>query len=219
MPTETDQKIALTYAPAKVRAAFTTLLALDARLAQIVMQTREVTLGKIKLQWWHDQLLATNSSTQTADPFLADVVEAFHHHDVTFETVARLTHGWECLLEPMPLDDALLTQYACERGARLFEIAAQIVGEDASEALRAAGAGWALADFAFKCSDQTTAHRALSLAKAHFRARPQRKLSRDLRPFALLAQFSAIDVQSDINKVRPDSPRQRAFEALKFSIF
>ncbi len=219
MPAESDQQIALGFAPNVVRRAFTTLLQLDARLAQIVMQTREVTLGKIKLQWWHDQLSAINVTIQAADPLITDVFDAFHHHDVTFETVARLTLGWNLLLEPLPLDREHLSQYAFERGATLFEIGGQIAGHGSSEALRAAGAGWALIDLAFRCSDRKTALSAQSLARDLFGSKPERKLGRDLRPFALLAHFSAIDAQSGIDQVKQDSAPRRAFEALKFSLF
>ena len=213
-----DQAIALGYAPAKVRGAFTTLLALDARFAQIVAQAREAALGQIKLRWWHDQLKAARASGRGDDPLIADIVANFGHHDVTFELLAGLTRGWHLLLDPLPFDAEHLREYARERGVRLFEIAALVVGQRPSEALRAAGAGWALSDFAFRCSDRGTAEIAQTLARAQFASQPQRKLGRELRTFALLAQFAAIDARLGLDKVRPNSSRWRAFEALRFSL-
>ncbi len=218
MTAETDHAIALGFAPVKVRGAFTNLLQLDTRLGQIVMQAREATLARIKLQWWHDQLLAARGLDLAADRLLGDVVANIGHHDVTFESLAGLTRGWDLLLDPLPFDAAHLINYARERGERLFELAAQIVGQPLSDALRAAGAGWALGDFAFRCSDRGTAEIAQSLASAHFALHPQRQIGRELRTFALLAQFAAIDAQSEFGKLRFYSARRRAFEALRFSV-
>lgn len=218
MGAENDQAIALGFAPAKLRGAFTTLLALDARFAQIVVQAREGALARIKLQWWHDQLIAARASGRVADPLLGDVMTNFGHHDVTFAALAGLTQGWGLLLDPLPFDAEHLSEYAGERGARLFEIAALVVGQRPSEALRAAGAGWALVDFAFRCNDRQTADIAQGLARALFAATPQRTLSYDLRTFALLAQFAAIDARSGIDMSRPSTTRRRAYEALRFSL-
>jgi 15-cis-phytoene synthase len=219
VPIETDQSIALGYAPNKVRHAFTTLLRLDARFAHIVAQARDLTLGQIKLQWWYDAIMAAGTAQTPNEPLLNDIATIVQDHDVSFKRIAGLTRGWSALLEPLPFDEERLRTYAQARGAELFTIAAVITDAAPGDNHSAAGQGWALADFAFRCSDPATAALAVSLAKQHFSTRPERRCGGAMRTFAILAHFGAIDVKSGVLQPRPDTPRRRAFEAIRFSTF
>lgn len=101
--------------------------------------------------------------------------------------LARLVEGWEALLDPLPLNDAPLAVYAAGRGARLFSMSAQLLDGEVAAAL---GEGWALIDFAERCSDTTTAQRACMMGKGRLSLQPI-KGPKSLRILARTAAIKA----------------------------
>ena len=68
-----DRDLVRLHWPHDRRAAFDTLLALDDRLAEVVLTASQPALGAIKLAWWRDQLVALDSSAPPAEPLLQRV--------------------------------------------------------------------------------------------------------------------------------------------------
>src|SRR3546814_11578388 len=67
--------------------------------------------------------------------------------------LAALTDGWLTLIEAETVDTTTLEAHAAQRGARLFALAAELLGADDPEgSLRQMGRGWALADLARRAS-------------------------------------------------------------------
>ncbi len=188
-----DRILALAYAPGAQRDALSALWALDETLGRIVATTTQDIVGQMRLSWWHQNLCALDSGAIAAEPVLVALAGVVRNHDVTGAALAGLVEGWEVLLEDL-LTDGDLADYAKARGAWLFALSSEILGSTRSDAV---GQGWALADFARHCSDETLARRALALSPVT--AIP-RRLPKPLRMLAWLARY---DVAHGAPRVRP----------------
>lgn len=135
-----DMQLALNYAPPEM----TALMRFDRTLAQTVAQAKDPALAQLRLAWWRTQLAA---------PVIGN--EGFEAIELFGERLLPIIDGWEQLLAPLPHGETILSGYANGRGT-IFAL----LGGDL-----AAGAGWALADFARHCSDAETTQRALELAQ------------------------------------------------------
>ena len=189
-PFPPDQRLALAYAPRTLRPAFETLLRFDGELATAVSVASEPLLGQVRLAWWRDAL-ADPSHAENRVPLLNELA-TIGRSDIILPALTAMVNGWETLLSPLPMEQETLRDYAEGRGGGLFAAAAHAAGCPESAA-RDSGIGWALTDFAFRCSDAETAVRSLDLARDHLADLPQ--LSRDLRSFALLARFARSDTR------------------------
>lgn len=154
--------LVLAHAPSKARADLSTLFELDDMLGRILASTTEPMIGQMRLTWWHDRLTALKDHAAPPEPLLAALKGVVERHDIEGAAVAAMVNGWEALLDPMPLDQTALRQFADGRGAQLFAIAAQLFDTKVEKNM---GAAWAAIDFAMHCSDRTTAMRAHELAR------------------------------------------------------
>ncbi len=153
-------RLALGYAPRRSREALKALWTLDDALGRIVATTTEPLIGQMRLTWWHEQLVGLDTGNVPAEPILCELARSMRDHGVTSTALASLVEGWEVLLEPLPLSDDQLRGYATLRGERLFALSSQITRREVSTGL---GAGWALIDFAARCSERITRERAMAL--------------------------------------------------------
>lgn len=184
------QRIALAYAPPKFRDALAALWALDATLGRVVATTTEPMIGQMRLTWWHERLSELDSGLVPAEAVLADLTSLVRNHDVTGSQLAALVEGWEALLEPLPLSEGFLREYAVRRGETIFTLSAQIMRSTVPPGL---GAGWALMDFAMHCSDAITRARAQAL----FMPTPIRG-PKCLRILAQVARFKALQSADEV---------------------
>jgi 15-cis-phytoene synthase len=199
-----DRQLALNYAPANERARLAAVFALDETLGHLVATHREAMLGQIRLAWWREQLL---SADEPASP-IAQLLAPTDRH-----ILSALADGWAILLDPLPLGEDQLRDYARLRGGTIFGI----MGPDA--VVSALGEGWALADFAYRCSDRETAERALVLAAEMLDPRALRSLSRAHLPFGILARLALGDVRDGLPRRHPLGSRRRAARALGYALF
>jgi phytoene synthase len=123
-----ERALALSYAPQSARTVLAALFALDDTLASILRSTREPLIGQMRLTWWFEVLPSGVSGAM----------------------LAKLTDGWEALLQP-DIDTAAIERFGRDRGQRLFELAAIILSITDTR-IGLAGEGWALADLAQKLS-------------------------------------------------------------------
>lgn len=154
-----DLRLVLSYAPAATRPALATLFVLDRTLGQLLRGSREPMLARLRLRWWHDQLLAGAAGP---DPVLAAVVRDLIPKGVAVEQLAEIADGWDALTDA-DVDDAALADFARLRGCNIFTTAGTLLGQ-ADRRLAAAGEGWALVDLARNTGDAALAARALALA-------------------------------------------------------
>jgi 15-cis-phytoene synthase len=157
------RSLVLAYAPRSVRPHLSALLDLDTTLGRIVASTTDPIIGQMRLTWWHEQLTMIENSSAPVEPVLASL----KRYGIVGADVATMIDGWEALLDPMPLNDAALRLYADHRGERLFSIAANLCDQPVAMGL---GAGWALVDFAMRCSDPQTVLLACSMAREYLAA-------------------------------------------------
>jgi 15-cis-phytoene synthase len=179
-PNDPDLAFALQHVPAGQRAAVAALWALDEQLGQIVATTSEPMVGQMRLLWWREAL----ESAVPGHPVL-DGLTSLEAAGIDRASLAILVDGWEVLLDPLPLDAEQLGTYAEGRGTQLFALTSRILGRAPPANV---GAGWALADFAFRCSDKVTSSRALDLARTALADVPLRHLPRPLRILVRLAR-------------------------------
>lgn len=186
-----DRVFALGHVPARHRAAVAAVWALDEQLGQIVASTTQPMVGQMRLLWWREAL----EKRVPGHPLLAEMTAAFDC-GIEAEALGGLIDGWEELLEPLPFDEARLAAFAKARGGALFALTARICGVAWAPG---AGAGWALADFGLRCSDEVTSSRALAMARKILYEVNLKELPRPLR---ILVRFSKQDIESGIKKTR-----------------
>ncbi|WP_415642669.1 squalene/phytoene synthase family protein [Sphingomonas antarctica] len=166
-----DIALALNYVRGEDRNDFTALLRFDRTLATTVSGARDPALAQLRLAWWRTQL---DAPVAGSDGYEAVVMFG--------AKLMPLIDGWERLLSPLPLDEAVLQDYANGRGATIFAL----LGGHA-----ATGAGWALADFARHCTDTETRSRARRMADTALSLRLSGQ-PKPLRVMARLARAEAI---------------------------
>lgn len=208
-----EHRLALAYASAKNRVAFAALFQFDRVLASAVSAASEPILGQIRLSWWREMIEAARPSA-AADPLAATLGAIATDHSIAAEMVS-MVNGWESLLAPLPLAVEELEVYAKGRGAGLFGSAAKVAGCDSNAAERA-GEGWALADFAFHCSDRATAGRALFLANARLDGGDT--LPRPLLPLTILRRFARRDAARGLDRGSASGTPWRPYDALAAAI-
>lgn len=175
------QRLALNYAPARVRAPTAALFAFDTRLSELVAKANEPLLAQLRLAWWRDELGKPPAERAKGDPVLDSLGETWAGEE---RALAGLVDGWEQLVGEAPLPGSALEAFAQGR-ADAFAALARLAGEQAAEeAARGAGTVWALADFVSRASDEEERQAALALAQGV--AREAAPLPRPLRPLAVL---------------------------------
>ncbi|PZO88901.1 MAG: hypothetical protein DI623_11740 [Sphingomonas sanxanigenens] len=204
-----DRALALVYAPAAARAALATLWRLDEALAQVVRTTSEPLVGRMRLTWWHDALLALAEKPAPAEPLLRDV-EAHLKPHIRLERLAPLIDGWEALLDPLPLAADAIADHAAGRGEAMFAVAVDLLGGSREARFIEAGRLWALADLAGHVSDPETAERARQAGRAAIAGLP-RRWPRHLRAIGALAVLARGDLEG---KGRPRGSPARTLRAL-----
>ena len=87
-------RLAVAYAPAAARAAWTALVVFDQRLARAVAGADEPLIGQLKLAWWRDRMREPASRWPAGEPLLA-ALAAF---DAERAALEALVDGWEGLI-------------------------------------------------------------------------------------------------------------------------
>jgi phytoene synthase len=106
------------YAPVAFRPAFTLLLQLDARFADIVRKAREPMIAQIKLAWWRDAFAAEPAQRPKGEPLLqalcacGDVIPPSALED--------LVSAWEMLLGEREWAAQDVEKHAALRGGAVF---------------------------------------------------------------------------------------------------
>jgi len=138
------QRLAIVYAPAKVRNAFALLLQFDERLSDIVSRISEPMIGQLKLAWWRDALNAAPGQRPKGEPLLSVLFELERPELTT--AVHGLVDAWEMLLMEEQWSDALLDSFAEARGQAVFGGYVGLLAKDLS--VEAIATEWAKRDLA-----------------------------------------------------------------------
>ena len=106
-----------------MRPAFDALFDVDDALAEVVARATEPALAAIKLAWWSERLEELDAGKVPAEPRLRGVAAELLPRGVRGTDLAGLTSGWAALLDEEPDVERI-----AEGGARLFAIAASLLG-------------------------------------------------------------------------------------------
>ena len=199
-----ERRLAIAYAPAAARPALAALLALDARLGEVVATTREPMVGQMRLTWWHEALTRLDAAPAPAEPVLTAIAADALPRGASGAALAAMIDGWEALLEPA-IGEAEALVHARGRGATLFAAAARVLGA-ADDGPAAAGEGWALADLAQRLSDPAARARAGELARPRLAAARHGRWPVPLRPLGALV----LAADADLAGTPAGSPRRVA---------
>src|SRR5687768_12527122 len=112
MDLDPDRILALSYVPAKRRAAVGTLWRLDSALGAALAGGREPMISRIKLAWWREALEKLDREPAPAEPLLQAVAEQLLPAGVGGAELALMEEGWAILASPEALTPDELTAYA-----------------------------------------------------------------------------------------------------------
>lgn len=184
--------MALSYVPARDRAALQALFAIDAAMGNVVRTTSEPMLGPIRLAWWRERLEELNGGVSApAEPRLQAVERALILRGATGRDLAGLEEGWLRLFDPFPWTVAT-SEAIWFRGNLLFGLGARVL-DQVDERIQAAGGLWALVDAARHCSDADSRAMLLSQARTFARGLAGARFARALRPLSMLAALAVRD--------------------------
>ena len=115
------QRLAVAYAPAAARPAWTALVLLDHRLSRAVAGASEPLIGQLKLAWWRDRMREPASRWPLGEPLLA----ALKSFDGERAALEALVDGWEGLIDDTGSGE--LSRLAAARAGAVAALA-RIVG-------------------------------------------------------------------------------------------
>src|SRR3546814_1256469 len=130
----------------------------------------------IRIAWWREALEKLPQPPLPGEPVLQALAQEGTGGDAAkCAALAALTDGWLTLIEAETVDTTTLEAHAEQRGARLFALAAELLGADDTEgSLRQMGRGWALVDLASRLSRQKERAEAVAMAADIFAEAPAR---------------------------------------------
>jgi 15-cis-phytoene synthase len=179
-----DRRLALAYAPARVRPALEALWRLDVTFAAILAAGREPMVSRLRLAWWREALEALDAGDPPAEPLLQALAAHVLPFGVSGAALARMEEAWEILLSDQPLTADEQARYAALRGGLLFAQSAQLLGVP-DFPVAPAGQSWALVDLARHSSGRDEVRIP--------RAESQARWPRALRPLGMLAVLAGRD--------------------------
>jgi phytoene synthase len=180
------QRVALSYAPRGTREAWLGLLALDARLARLVRETREPMLGQIRLAWWRERLSEAPAKRPKGEPLLALLGEGS-------EQLVPLVDAWEAMLGEAPLPPETIAGFAQGRAQALAGLATTLRRPAAAADSARVGRSWALADMALRVSHPQERESAAELIAAEHGT--PFGLPREMRPLVVLHGLAFRDLR------------------------
>lgn len=201
-----DRDLVRLYWPAELRPAFDTLFGIDDAMAEVVATSTQPALGSIRLAWWREALERLDTSPPPPEPRLQAVAAELLPHGLMSAELAGLEDGWAALLDEQPDVERIGT-----RGARLFAIAAQLLGAG-DPLLDAAGRLFAYGDAARR----GVAPHFWPMEEMHMLAR--HRFPRRLRPLTALARLAARDVKQS-REVEAEATPGRAAALLSHRLF
>ena len=119
--------LAVAYTPVAFRPAFTLLLQLDGRFADIVRKAREPMIAQIKLAWWRDAFATEPALRPKGEPLLQSLGAC---GDVISPSALQdLVSAWELMLGEDEWAAQDVEAHATLRGGALFGSYAAWIGE------------------------------------------------------------------------------------------
>jgi phytoene synthase len=189
-----------------LRPAFDALLDIDEAMGDVVAKATEPALAAIKLAWWRERLQELDAGKVPAEPRLMAAAEELLARSIAGSSLAELEDGWLTLLDSEP-DIARVG----ERGAKLFAVAASLLGstdprvDDAGRLHAFASVRrWGL------LAGQRPSDEVNALARHRF--------PRALRPLTAIAALAARDMRCGGPPFEPEATPGRALTLLRHRV-
>ena len=167
-------------------------------MGDVVVRAKEPALAAIKLAWWRDRLEELDAGKVPAEPRLEAAANQLLTRSIAGASLAALEDGWATLLEAEPDVERI-----ADRGARLFAMAASLLGE-ADTQIELAGRLYAM---------NNVRRRGLISTRPPLGELAGHSFPRALRPLTALAALAARDSKRD--KLEPEATPGRAFALLR----
>jgi phytoene synthase len=167
--------LAVAYTPVVFRPAFTLLLQLDMRFADIVRKAREPMIAQIKLAWWRDAFAAESALRPKGEPLLQALGD--YGDVISPSALEDLVSAWELLLGEGEWAARDVETHAALRGDAIFGSYAAWLGEGCD--VRSVSHRWALDALRLEFPSK------LSVPNNH--PLPALPKGRKLRPLSILA--------------------------------
>ncbi|MBC7952659.1 MAG: squalene/phytoene synthase family protein [Rhodospirillaceae bacterium] len=133
------------FAPPEARADLLVLYAFNLEVAKVRESVHEAMAGMIRLQWWREMLSGSRDEEAARHPVAGPLLALTRQRGLSLEPFERLLEARETDLSAAPpADMAALEVYAEGTSGALTQLALAILGAEAAEAGRLAGAGYAL---------------------------------------------------------------------------
>ena len=201
-----DRDLVQLYWPVELRPAFDALFGIDDAMADVVASSTQPALGAIRLAWWREALERLDVNPPPPEPRLQAAAAELLPRGITGVELAGLEDGWSTLLDESPDIGRIGT-----RGARLFEIAAKLLG-GSDPKLGAAGRLYAIGEGIRKGWVRD------SRATEELRMLARHRFARRLRPLTALARLAARDVKLAPGS-EPEATPGRAAALLSHRLF
>lgn len=206
-----DRALALTYVPARHRAAIAALWGVDAAMGDVLRTTSDPLLGQIRLAWWRERLEELDRGVVPAEPRLQAVAGELIPRGISGRDVAALESGWLRLFDDFPWDLATV-EGIWFRGQHLFGLAAKALGAPKQD-IETAGGLWALVDAARHCSDGLSRSLLMTQAISLGTGLAGCKFPAELRPLSILAALAWRDAECG-EPFQAEGTPQRAMQML-----
>ena len=201
-----DRDLVRLYWPVELRPAFDALFGIDDAMAEVVASSTQPALGAIRLAWWREALERLDKSPPPPEPRLQAAASELLPRGISGAELAGLEDGWSALFDENPDIGRMGT-----RGARLFDIAAKLLG-GSDPKLDAAGRLFAYGEAA----RNGMAPHFWPMEEMHMLSR--HRFPRRLRPLTALARLAARDVKQ-APAVEPEATPGRAAALLSHRLF
>lgn len=214
-----ERQLALAYVRRKVRPAIEALWLLDERMGAIVARAREPMIGRMRLMWWRDALLALDEpgAAVPAEPLLERLAGICMSHELSGRDLSRIEEGWAALLDDEAPDDAAIVAHGRLRGGLLFEMAATVLG-GGGDGVTLAGEAWALADLGHRLSEPHGRAFARARAGMCLSALAVARWPSALRPLGMLALLAGRDAALPAGQQRRQGAPARVLRAMIFGL-
>lgn len=201
-----DRDLVRLHWPVELRPAFDALFGIDRALAEIVQTSSQPALGAIRLAWWREALQRLDHHPPPPEPRLQAATCELLPRGITGGMLAELEDGWATLLDEEPDIERV-----AERGEKLFEVGARLLGAP-DDLVTVAGRLYGY-ESVFR---QGLFPRHWPMEEMHqlFRHRFPRRL----RPLTSLARLAARDAKRS-SAIEPEATPGRAAVVLSHRLF
>jgi 15-cis-phytoene synthase len=196
IPISGAKRLALAYARPLLRERLAVLLAFDARMADVVRQTKEPLIAQMRFAWWRDILAKPVGNRPAGEPLL-QYVAVLADRAVEAE-LTSIIDAWELLLSFDDNHDVIL-QHGRLRSDAIFSGFADVVEHHGD--VQEYGSQWAIADLIVGFPQHLDdALPLLKEPKLRFA-----RLPRQLRPLAILHYAANLELQQMVDGGRGQS--------------